>query len=99
MNTTSYQMQFHIDADHPSLPGHFPGRALVPGVLLLEQVALALKAWRGQQLRRIDDAKFLVPLLPGQQVDLHLTDTAGKLRFDMRRGEVSIARGTIEGAA
>ena len=31
-----------IEADHPSLPGHFPGRPLVPGVMLLEQVALAL---------------------------------------------------------
>ncbi len=32
---------FRIPADHPALPGHFPGRPLVPGVLVLD-AALAL---------------------------------------------------------
>ena len=31
-----------ISADHPSLPGHFPGMALVPGVVILDEVLAAL---------------------------------------------------------
>ena len=26
---------FLIEAGHPSLPGHFPGRPIVPGVILM----------------------------------------------------------------
>ena len=40
-----------IDADHPSLPGHFPGRPLVPGVVVLEQVLRAVEAAMKQALR------------------------------------------------
>ena len=40
-------MSFHVRADHPCLPGHFPGRPVVPGVLLLEQVLAAIEAGHG----------------------------------------------------
>lgn len=30
-----------IRADHPSLPGHFPNAPIVPGVIILEEVAAA----------------------------------------------------------
>ena len=32
-----------IHADHPSLPGHFPGAPLVPGVVILDEVIAALE--------------------------------------------------------
>ena len=28
-----------IAADHPSLPGHFPGQPVVPGVVILDEVS------------------------------------------------------------
>ena len=37
-------MPFAIDPAHPSLPGHFPGAPVVPGVLVLERVVAALIA-------------------------------------------------------
>ena len=32
-----------VAADHPALPGHFPGRPIVPGVLLLDAVLQAMR--------------------------------------------------------
>jgi 3-hydroxymyristoyl/3-hydroxydecanoyl-(acyl carrier protein) dehydratase len=81
------------------LPGHFPGHPLVPGVLLLEHVAQALRAWRAQRLSRVLEAKFLAPLLPGEQAELELAESTGRVRFEIRREATVLARGLIEGAA
>jgi acyl-coenzyme A synthetase/AMP-(fatty) acid ligase/3-hydroxymyristoyl/3-hydroxydecanoyl-(acyl carrier protein) dehydratase len=52
-----------IPADHPALPGHFPGHAIVPGVVLLERVE-ALLAENGYRVRECPQVKFLVPVAP-----------------------------------
>jgi 3-hydroxymyristoyl/3-hydroxydecanoyl-(acyl carrier protein) dehydratase len=99
MSHATFHREFRVAADHPSLPGHFPGSPLVPGVMLLEQVALALRAWRGERLARVQDAKFVAPLLPEQQAQVTLTDVQGRVRFEIRRDGELLARGTVEGAA
>jgi 3-hydroxyacyl-[acyl-carrier-protein] dehydratase len=110
VNEVGYEQVVCIGAGHPVLPGHFPGRPLVPGVLLLEQVALALRAWRGQRLARVLEAKFLAPLLPEQVAVLRLTDaglscadataadTGARVRFEIQRDGNLLARGLVEGA-
>lgn len=102
MNGEGFEQVLRIGADHPALPGHFPGRALVPGVILLEQVALALRAWRGQRLARVLEAKFLAPLLPGQVAVVRLAAdglAAARVRFEIHRDGGLLARGVVEGAA
>lgn len=90
-------MPFAIPSDHPCLPGHFPGRPLVPGVVLLEQVIAAVEAAHGP-LRglRLPQVKFLQPLLPEQsaQVELDRLDAA-RWRFRVRRGEDLLASGEV----
>jgi 3-hydroxyacyl-[acyl-carrier-protein] dehydratase len=76
MNGPVFEQRVCIDAAHPALPGHFPGDPLVPGVVLLEQVALAVRTWRGQRLARVLEAKFMAPLLPTQAAVLRLTEAA-----------------------
>ena len=76
MNGQVFEQRVCIDAAHPAVPGHFPGDPLVPGVLLLEQVALAVREWRGQRLARVLEAKFMAPLLPAQAAMLRLTEAA-----------------------
>jgi len=98
MNLDSYQTSLRFGADHPSLPGHFPGRPLVAGVLLLEQVALALRAWRGQRLARVGEAKFVAPLRPDEEAQLQLTPAGAQVRFEIRRDGALLARGLVEGA-
>ncbi|MEO8855931.1 MAG: hypothetical protein ABI343_02985 [Burkholderiaceae bacterium] len=96
-----FEQSLRIDAGHPTLPGHFPGHPLVPGVVLLEQVALALRHWRDQRLVRVIEAKFVAPLLPDEMAMLRLTGVAteaARVRFEIRRDEQLLARGVVEGA-
>jgi 3-hydroxyacyl-[acyl-carrier-protein] dehydratase len=94
-----YQTAFCIPAEHPCLPGHFPGQPLVPAVVLLEQVALALRSWRNQRMARVLEAKFVAPLYPGERANLELGDNAGRIRFGIFRDSEMLARGVIEGEA
>lgn len=91
-----HSMPFCIDAEHPCLPGHFPGQPLVPAVVMLDQVAAALKTWRSIRLTRVVSARFSAPLLPGQQADLYLAMQADGCRFRIQCGEVEVARGRAE---
>ena len=95
MNTATYRASFRIGADHPSLPGHFPGHPLVPGVVLLEQVAIGLRAWRNQRLARVIEAKFLAPLLPDEPAELLLQASGERIRFEIHRAGRLLARGTL----
>lgn len=102
MSSPVFERSVRIAANHPALPGHFPGQPLVPGVILLEQVALALRAWRDQRLGRVLEAKFVAPLLPEQTALLQLmemTPGGARLRFELRCDDVLLARGVVEGAA
>ena len=102
MSDERFESTLRIGAQHPAFPGHFPGHPLVPGVVLLEQVAQALQAWRGQRMIRVLETKFMSPLLPDETATLRLTEAtgaAGKVRFEIRRDDRVLARGVIEGAA
>jgi len=95
---TAFEHPLCIGASHPALPGHFPDQPLVPGVVLLEQVALALRAWRNQRLARVVEVKFLAPLLPDETAVVRLTSADARVRFEIRRDDTLLARGIVEGA-
>ena len=59
--------RFTVPAGHPSLPGHFPGRPIVPGVLLLDAVLRAAGLAAPIRLVR---AKFAAPVAPGEEVSV-----------------------------
>lgn len=96
-------------AGHPAFAGHFPGRPMVPGVLLLDAALHAatqahMRAGNGQDhtLRcQIASAKFLSPVLPGEILTLSCTPTpAGHIRFEISGGGRQVATGSFafEGA-
>ncbi len=85
-----------IDAGHPSLPGHFPGQPVVPGVVLLDHVAACIGHHRTGRLRRLGAVKFLAPLLPGETARLHVVLEGRRARFRILRDEVPIASGEGE---
>jgi 3-hydroxyacyl-[acyl-carrier-protein] dehydratase len=63
-----------VPRGHPSLPGHFPGRPIVPGVVLLNLVfeAIRTQLTAGVELQSIVSAKFLRACEPEQRVDMHI---------------------------
>jgi 3-hydroxymyristoyl/3-hydroxydecanoyl-(acyl carrier protein) dehydratase len=64
----SIEKFFTIDSQHPSLPGHFPGNPIVPGVVILEEVLAQI----GQSLDKplvlsnVPSVKFHSPLRPDE---------------------------------
>lgn len=90
-------MQFTIPTDHPCLPGHFPGRPLVPGVVVLEQVLLAITRQCGVPVTalRLPQVKFMAPLLPGQAATIELEGAAPRWRFKVLREAQLLVRGEL----
>ena len=95
-------MSFTIRPGHPALPGHFPGHPIVPGVLLLEEVLRAIAA-RDPGLRppgHLLRAKFLAPVLPGQEVALELGERQdGRVAFTGRVAGAVVLRGEFSAAS
>nr|WP_306673709.1 hydroxymyristoyl-ACP dehydratase [Tahibacter caeni] len=80
------------------MAGHFPGNPVVPGVVVLEQVAGALQRRDGRQIAGFRQVKFVAPLLPQQtaRLELDLIDT--RLRFRVLRDGELIASGEASSA-
>ncbi len=98
MSNMQHRESLHIGAQHPALPGHFPGAPVVPGVVLLDRVAAALQRWRGQRVAGLPQVKFLRPLLPDETAELVLSDDGKSIRFSIALGSTLIASGSIEAA-
>jgi len=91
---------FEIPADHPAFAGHFPGQPVLPGVVLLTLVMRALEHQPALRQRlgatpQIAQAKFLSPVGPGSQVQVHLHEQGSGVAFEVRRGDVVVARGQL----
>ena len=80
----------NVSANEPHFLGHFPGRPIMPGVLILEAMAqaaciLALRT-KGEQAGAntayyyagIDGARFKRPVVPGDQLELEVHVLAHK---------------------
>ncbi len=89
-----------IAADHPAFAGHFPGRPILPGVVLLDEAARAIGLALGLGVDspwRVDRLKFLRPALPGDRLILEWEPLAGaKLGFGIERAGQPLAKGIIE---
>jgi 3-hydroxyacyl-[acyl-carrier-protein] dehydratase len=89
-----------IPVDHPSLPGHFPGNPIVPGVVILDEILAALSAWRPDcQLDAIRVVKFLMPLKPMQPFTIHLSTAKngeGEVHFCCRTANALIVEGRLQ---
>ena len=92
-----HQDSFIVPANHPALPGHFPGTTVVPGVVVLDHVLRASEKWRGHSVHAsaIKQVKFQSALLPDERADISLELDGTSLNFKVTRGEQSIAQGVF----
>jgi 3-hydroxymyristoyl/3-hydroxydecanoyl-(acyl carrier protein) dehydratase len=87
---SEHVLSMAIPADHPAYAGHFPGRPILPGVVLLDETlhALAARLHRADAARQLKSVKFLSPVRPGEALSLRYTESPGAgVRFELRSGD------------
>jgi acyl-CoA synthetase (AMP-forming)/AMP-acid ligase II len=89
---------FRIAASHPALPGHFPGRPIVPGVLILDQVIASLRERTGRDVARLPRVKFVSPLLPEEAARVQFTRREGSLSFHVSAVRDGVQQVVAEGS-
>ena len=91
--------------DEPFFQGHFPGRPIFPGVLILEALAqlggiLAIRSSPGKAppvvyLTGIDKAKFRKPIIPGDQLRLQVTVVKRRPPFWKMEGQAFVGEDLV----
>ena len=91
------RLTFRVPPDHPALPGHFPGRPIVPAVMILDAVIDAAQRSidRPVVVTAMRSAKFLAPLLPGAQASIDLILGDAGCSFVVKCGDTLIANGSF----
>ena len=87
-----------LASDHPSFEGHFPGRPVLPGAVM---IAEALAAIERATARPVDGlllstVKFFGVVEPGTPLTLRLEEAAnGAIRFEIRSPRELVASGLV----
>jgi 3-hydroxymyristoyl/3-hydroxydecanoyl-(acyl carrier protein) dehydratase len=86
-------------SDHPTAPGHFPSRPIIPGVLLLDElIKLTETAIGPDEEIVVRAAKFHHPVRPGETIVVRwMAEPARVVRFEcrLRDGNILVASGTV----
>ena len=95
----------NISINEPFFQGHFPGRPIFPGVLILEALAqlggiLAIRSVPENAppviyLTGIDKAKFRKPIIPGDQLRLQVTVVKRRPPFWKMAGKVFVGEDLV----
>jgi 3-hydroxymyristoyl/3-hydroxydecanoyl-(acyl carrier protein) dehydratase len=94
----SVERTLTITKDHPALPGHFPGRPVVPGVVILDEVIETLKHRYGGSLivTGLPAVKLSSPLTPDEPLTITIeSEDVESAAFRCRVGSRLVASGSI----
>ena len=97
----------NVTYNEPQFTGHFPGRPVFPGVLLIEGMAQtagaicvlanlgASKPPSKVYFMTIDKAKFRKPVEPGDVVHFHMTKLSNRRNMWWYRGEARVGSALV----
>jgi UDP-N-acetylglucosamine acyltransferase len=95
----------NVTVNEDFFQGHFPGRPVMPGVLMIETLAqvatvLLVDSGDGRQagstyLRGVDNAKFRRQVVPGDQLTLEVSIAARRTRIARARATASIGDAVV----
>lgn len=91
----------NVSMNEPFFQGHFPGEPIMPGVLILEGMAqaggllayLTTQEMIGKKLiyfAGIDKVRFRKPVVPGDQLQYHVTVTKNKGKIWKMEGRATV---------
>jgi 3-hydroxyacyl-[acyl-carrier-protein] dehydratase len=90
----------NVTINEPQFLGHFPGKPVMPGVLVIEGMAqtagvLCLRQMSPSERRvmyflTIDKAKFRKPAVPGDTIEYHVDKIAHRRNMWWYRGEAKV---------
>jgi len=93
-----FEIERSVPATHPSLPGHFPGNPIVPGVVILDEIMNAVTLWQSElEILGINSVKFMSPLLPDEIFSIQLQiPREGYLKFQCSIADRKLALGQFQ---
>jgi 3-hydroxyacyl-[acyl-carrier-protein] dehydratase len=90
----------NVTINEPFFPGHFPGRPVMPGVLVIEAMAQTGGVLLFQEIPdrekkllyfvAIDDARFRRPVVPGDQLRLEMNVVSWRKDFCKLSGKATV---------
>jgi 3-hydroxyacyl-[acyl-carrier-protein] dehydratase len=98
-----------IDPKNPAFDGHFPARAILPGIFLIETVAQTAGVMMGSVMQgetqgeaggvallaAVNRFKFLKPVLPGQELRIETRKLTDSGAMAYIEGTVSVDGATV----
>jgi 3-hydroxymyristoyl/3-hydroxydecanoyl-(acyl carrier protein) dehydratase len=88
----------NVGPDHPAFRGHFPGRPILPAVVVLTEVLAAIESQTGRSPQQfmIVTAKFPGAVTPGDSLTFsHANTSSGGIRFEVRSTRGVVASGSL----
>lgn len=91
----------NVSVNEPFFQGHFPSRPVMPGVLIIESMAqtsaVLVVATLGKEsegklvyFMTVDEARFRKPVMPGDQLHVHVTKQRSRGNVWKFKGEAKV---------
>jgi 3-hydroxymyristoyl/3-hydroxydecanoyl-(acyl carrier protein) dehydratase len=91
------ELELEVPADSPWFDGHFPGFAILPGVVQIGWAAHFADKFceLGPDVSGMEHIKFKRPILPGARLILSLKPEAGRIRYEFREDDQACSSGIL----